>query len=65
MILKNEHTVSSFFTIKKEYEQRLLMRRDYLQDEVLPSLTQDGDYDDYMYFQNEVSLIEQQLRKLY
>ena len=65
MILKNEVMVSTFFTIKKEYEQKLLMRRDYLLDEVLPSLTGDGDYDDYMYFQNEVSLINRHLKKLY
>ena len=65
MRLKNENEVSPFFAIKKDYEQQLLLRRDYLLDGVLPSLTNDGDYDDYMYFQNEVTLINRQLKHLY
>ena len=65
MILKNEHKVQPFFVIKKDYEEQLLRRRDYLQDEVLPYLTNDGDYEDYMFCKNELDMINLQLKKLY
>lgn len=65
MILKNEHTVEPFFVIHKEYEQKLLSRRDYIRDEVLPSLTQHDDYEDYMFMKNELDMIKTELKRLY
>ena len=55
----------AFFIIKKEYEEQLVLRQDYLLDEVLPSLTNDGDYDDYMFFLDEANNIMKELKKFF